>query len=107
MGVGRIEFIKTTLEVSIQTMLQVSMGTILKHSMKIKFPIFYLISNFDFIYTTGPRVVTLVGGGGPWEGNVMVDGEPVCDDGWSRAAGEVVCRQLNFSGLDRITTNSR
>ena len=55
MGVGRIESIKTTLEVSIQTMLQVSMDTILKHSMKIKSPIFYLISNFDFIYRSACR----------------------------------------------------
>ena len=48
----------------------------------------------------------LVGGSSSTEGNVFIDGFPVCDDAWDECDGEVVCRQLGFSGLVSVTTNS-
>ncbi|XP_014681507.1 PREDICTED: deleted in malignant brain tumors 1 protein-like [Priapulus caudatus] len=30
----------------------------------------------------------------------------VCDDGWNEAAGRVVCRQLGYSGLERVSTGN-
>ena len=53
------------------------------------------------------RVVSLAGGANASEGNVLVDGRPVCDDLWDAAAGEVVCRQLGFASLVQITVRSR
>jgi Ca2+-binding EF-hand superfamily protein len=53
--------------------------------------------------------VTLVGNGpeaGPGSGNVMVNGAPVCDDGWDMSDGAVVCRQLGFFGIERVTSSS-
>merc|ERR1719370_461831 len=38
----------------------------------------------------------LVGGSGPNEGNLMVGGQPVCDDLWSEEDANVVCRQLGY-----------
>jgi len=40
--------------------------------------------------------VGLVGGSGPWEGNVMIYGKPVCDDHWGQEDANVVCRQLGY-----------
>jgi len=40
--------------------------------------------------------VALVGGEGPWEGNVMIYGKPVCDDDWGHEDANVVCRQLGY-----------
>ena len=37
-------------------------------------------------------VIELVGGSGPHEGNVMIRGQPVCDDYWSQENAMVVCR---------------
>ena len=51
--------------------------------------------------------LSLVGGRDASEGNVMIDGEPVCDDNWNNLAGVVVCRQLGFRGLKNITVKSR
>ena len=45
-------------------------------------------------------IVTLVGGSGPHEGNIMVNGQPVCDDGSEAhraATAGVVCRFLMLS----------
>ena len=51
--------------------------------------------------------ICLMGGTGS-EGNVYVDGTPVCDDGWSEAEADVVCKQLNFTGgALRFTTASK
>jgi len=53
------------------------------------------------------RRVSLVSNrGSKREGNVLVDGSPVCDDDWDRQDGEVVCRQLGFPGLERVTSQS-
>ena len=41
----------------------------------------------------------LVGGNNEWEGNIMVGGKPVCDDGSERylkAIAQVVCRFIFF-----------
>ena len=31
------------------------------------------------------------------EGNVYIDGKPICDDGWDKNAAIVACRMLGFS----------
>ena len=52
--------------------------------------------------------VCLVGNGTGNEGNVYVDGSPVCDDGWGEAEAEVVCKQKNSTGgALRFTTGSK
>ena len=40
------------------------------------------------------------------EGNVFVNGKPVCDNNWDRKDGEVVCKQLGFPGLIHVTNKS-
>ena len=46
--------------------------------------------------------IELLGGESEWQGNVYVDGKPVCDDGWDINAGKVACRQLGYSGVLEI-----
>ena len=47
----------------------------------------------------------LVGGSTQAEGNVLINGEPVCDDSWDELDANVICRMLGYSsGL--ATTNS-
>ena len=44
----------------------------------------------------------LVGGNNEWEGNIMVGGKPVCDDGakkHGKAAAQVVCRFIFFLSI--------
>merc|ERR1719507_2057628 len=53
--------------------------------------------------------VVLVGGSGPQEGNIMVNGEPVCDDGseaYRAATAAVVCRELGYNGASQQTIQS-
>ena len=38
--------------------------------------------------------VDLRGGNVPTEGNVFVDGQPVCDDSWDLSDAVVTCRML-------------
>merc|ERR1712025_1288595 len=51
--------------------------------------------------STAP-VIKLVGGTTSNEGNVMVDGKPVCDDYWDTKDAKVVCRMLGYTGGDAI-----
>ena len=48
----------------------------------------------------------LVGGRGKNEGNVFLGNFPVCDDQWGNSDGEVVCRQLGYAGLVKVTVKS-
>ena len=54
-----------------------------------------------YIITT--ITVALVGGSRPQEGNIMVNGQPVCDDGteaYRAATARVVCRFILISNDD-------
>ena len=51
--------------------------------------------------STAP-VIKLVGGTTSNEGNVMVDGKPVCDDYWDTKDAKVVCKMLGYTGGDAI-----
>ena len=50
--------------------------------------------------------VTLQGGSGPHEGNVFVNGQPVCDDEWDTTDGRVVCHQLGYDDIIDVTIQS-
>merc|ERR1712121_532276 len=54
----------------------------------------------------GSDVISLKGGSRPGEGNVFVNGEPVCDDSWEDVDARVDCRMLGYSN-GRPTHNSR
>ena len=54
-----------------------------------------------------PSTITLVGGNGPHEGNIMIGGKPVCDDDWTLTNADVSCKQLGFIGAVSMTKESR
>ena len=51
--------------------------------------------------------VTLVNGQGPQEGNVFVNGMPVCDDHWDLKDAWVVCKQLGYASVVSATQYSK
>ena len=55
--------------------------------------------------TTGTLCLTM--STDPTQGHVTVGGLPVCDDGWDMKDGSVVCRQLGYTGVLRVTTRSQ
>ena len=44
--------------------------------------------------TTTAQTTELWGGSFPYEGNLFVNGKPVCDDGWDNNDALVACRML-------------
>ena len=50
--------------------------------------------------------MSLTGGLSSSEGNVLVNGRPVCDDYWSQQAATVICRMLGFTMGGQAITNS-
>ena len=59
---------------------------------------------FCILYSILGVPIKLIGGEGEMQGNVYVDGKPVCDDGWNENAGKAACRQLGFTGVEQITS---
>ena len=46
-----------------------------------------------------------LGGGSATEGNVFVNGQPICDDHWSSEDAEVVCRQIGLAGGTHVESS--
>ena len=42
----------------------------------------------------------------PHEGNIMVNGQPVCDDDFTLINADVACKELGYSGAVSFTTRS-
>ena len=51
------------------------------------------------------NAIRLIGGEAEGQGNVYVNGKPVCDDGWNINAGKVACRQMGYSGVLEIKSS--
>ena len=59
-----------------------------------------------------PGELSLEGGRGDYEGNLMVGvggavPKPVCDDDWTLVNADVACKQLGFVGAVAMTRESR
>jgi len=53
-----------------------------------------------------PSRIRLDGGRFPHEGNIMVNGQPVCDDGFTLVNAHVACRELGYPGAVKFTRES-
>ena len=49
----------------------------------------------------------MVGGTGPHEGNVHLNGMPVCEWGWDLKDAWVACIQSGFFGVREVTRSSK
>ena len=67
-----------------------------------------LVANDKCSSGSGPTevsIIKLIGGKKEWEGNIMVGGKPVCDDGakdYGEAVAQVVCRFIFFCAKTNI-----
>ena len=57
--------------------------------------------------TVAPSSIRLEGGRFPHEGNIMVNGQPVCDDDFTLVNADVACKQLGYIGAVSFTKESR
>jgi len=53
------------------------------------------LSEFDICLIVAPENITLLGGN-TTEGNVYLNGQPICDTWWGNEEATVVCRKLGF-----------
>ena len=54
--------------------------------------LFFFLDHVTLSQISADPEVTVTGGYGPNEGNIMIGGRPVCDDLWSQEDAQVVCR---------------
>ena len=66
----------------------------------------YSVSNLTSSLTA-PHNIRLEGGRFPHEGNIMVNGQPVCDDDFTLVNADVACKQLGYIGAVSFTKESR
>merc|ERR1719320_1058902 len=66
------------------------------------------ICNSFYTVISAIEVISLTGGEGRTEGNLLLYGSPVCDQGWNDQAATVACRMLNSSFTSgKATKNSQ
>ena len=71
-------------------------------------PDYTIPPNLPSTSTPSPSSIRLEGGrAGGHEGNIMVNGRPVCDDDFTLINAHVACRQLGFIGAVSFTKESR
>ena len=63
----------------------------------------YEVSGEDEHHTS----IRLEGGGFPHKGNIMINGRPVCDDGFTMMNAHVACWELGYRGALSFTIKSR